>query len=109
MNWNEQFVKLFRCCVEKYKSGERDFMSYYTQGDITFLESIGCKPRELFDFVEDLVDEGAPSESTALLVTAVRRDYFLVVQNGELSSKEITSADLPTFGEALSGLSLIHI
>ena len=29
-------------------------MSYYTPEDLTFLSSIGYKPRELFDFVEDL-------------------------------------------------------
>ena len=83
MTWNDQFLNLFRDCVENYRGGNHDYQSYYEPDDITFLQSIGCKPREMFDFVEDLVDEGTPSESTALLVTAVRRDYFLTVQKGD--------------------------
>lgn len=103
MTWNDQFLKLFRDCVEKYRGGNDDFHSYYTPDDLAFLESIGYKPRELFDFVEDLVDDAAPTESTALLIAAVRRDYFLSVQNGKLSNKEITVNDLPTFGDMLDG------
>ena len=89
--------------MEKYRGGNDDFHSYYEPDDITFLASIGYKPRELFDFVEDLVDEDVPSESTTLLVAGVRRDYFLVEQQGILSEKEITTDDLPTFGDTLDG------
>ncbi|BDS05603.1 hypothetical protein NT6N_06430 [Oceaniferula spumae] len=95
MTWNDQFLKLFRSCVEKYRGGNDDFHSHYEPDDISFLASIGYKPRELFDFVEDLVDGGEPSESTALLVAAVRRDYFLTVQNGKHSDVEISSDDIP--------------
>jgi hypothetical protein len=101
MTWNDQFLKLFRNCVEKYRGGNDDFHSYYEPDDITFLKSIGYKPRELFDFVEDLVDEDVPSESTALTVAAVRRDYFLAEQKGVHSDHEITTDDLPTFGDTL--------
>ncbi|MCP5535846.1 MAG: hypothetical protein H7A51_06380 [Akkermansiaceae bacterium] len=103
MTWNDQFLKLFRACVEKYRGGNDDFHSYYEPDDLAFLASIGYKPRELFDFVEDLVDEDVPSESTALLVASVRRDYFLVEQKGIPSQHEITTADLPTFGDTLDG------
>jgi len=103
MTWNDQFLKLFRSCVEKYRGGNDDFHSYYEPDDISFLASIGYKPREIFDFVEDLVDEDLPSESTALLVASVRRDYLLVEQKGILSGHEITTDDLPTFGDTLDG------
>lgn len=79
-------------------------MSYYSGSDLSFLESIGYKPRELFDFVEDLADEGVPSESTALLIAAARRDYFLTVQNGVASSHEISRSDVPTFGDEFNGM-----
>lgn len=107
MTWNDQFLNLFRSSVEQYRGGNNDFHTYYTPDDIDFLKSIGYKPRELFDFVEDLVDEAVPSESTALLVAAVRRDYFLTAQKGKLSEKEITSADLPTFGDTLADLAYL--
>lgn len=101
MTWDDQFLKLFRSSVAQYRGGNDDFHSYYGPDDIDFLKSIGYKPRELFDFVEDYVDESTPTESTALLVASVRRDYFLTVQKGALSQHEITTADLPTFGDTL--------
>jgi len=101
MTWNDQFLKLYRSCVEKYRGGNGDFHTHYEPADLAFLESIGYKPRELFDFVEDLVDGGEPTESTALLVAAVRRDYFLTVQKGNLSDQEITADDIPSRSETL--------
>ena len=103
MSWDEQFLELFRRCIKAYRAGNKDFESYYEPEDIRFLNSIGYKPRELFDFVEDLADEGTPSESTALLIAAARRDYFLTVQQGIQSDHEITPEDLPTFGDLLDG------
>ncbi len=110
MTWNDQFLDLFRSCLDKFNSGSHsktDFDSYYTKEDLSFLSSIGYKPRELFDFVEDLGAEGAPSESTALLVAAVRRDYLLVVQDGQHSDKEITRDDIPTFGDTLTDITYL--
>jgi len=107
MNWNEKFTELFRKCLREYQAGNGNFESYYTVSDLSFLKSIGYKPRELFDFVEDFADEGHPSESTALLVAAVRRDYLTIAQDGQLSSKEITRNDLPTFGDQIGGITYL--
>lgn len=107
MTWDEQFLQLFRRCVAAYRDGNKDFESYYGPQDLALLRSIGYKPRELFDFVEDLVDEGVPSESTALLIAAVRRDYLLTVQKGVHSDHEITMQDLPTFGDTLEGIAYL--
>lgn len=104
MTWNDQFLDLFRRCLDKFNNGNTDYNSYYTKEDLTFLSSIGYKPRELFDFVEDLGAEGLPSESTALLVAAVRRDYLNAAQDGQPSEKEITRDDLPTFGDSLTDI-----
>ena len=107
MTWNERFLELFRRCLAKYQSGNSDFNSYYSDDDLSFLASIGYKPRELFDFVEDLADEGVPAESTALLIAAVRRDYLQVIQNGEHSSKEYGSNDVPAREEELEGIAYL--
>lgn len=104
MTWDDQFIKLFRKCLDTYKGGNKDFTSYYDAEDLAFLQSIGCKPREFFDFVEDLSEDQTPEESTALLIAAVRRDYFLIKQNGIPSENEITTEDLPTFGDTLDNL-----
>jgi len=104
MTWNDQFLKLFRRCLEAYRSGNSDFNSYYSDEDIQLLKSIGYKPRELFDFIEDLADDSQPSESTALLIAAVRRDYLDVVQNGEISEHEIKMTELPSKNETFAGI-----
>ena len=107
MTWNDQFLKLFRRCIEAYRGGNTDFESYYTEDDLSFLQSIGYKPRELFDFVEDLGDAGEPTESTALLIAAVRRDYLNVVQGGVLSDHEITGGALPAKPQEFDGIAYL--
>lgn len=100
-------MELFHRCVESYKSGDNNFEGYYSEADRALLDEIGYKPRELFDFVEDYVDEGVPDPSTALLIAAARRDYFLVMQQGERSEVEITRNDLPSFGDELEGVAYL--
>ncbi|MAT30373.1 MAG: hypothetical protein CMP29_01110, partial [Roseibacillus sp.] len=107
MTWDLQFTELFDRCVELYRSGNTDFERDYSEDDLKFLKGIGCKPRELFDFVEDHVDESDPAPSTALLITAVRRDYLHVVQNGQLSGHQITREDLPSFGDTLGEIAYL--
>jgi hypothetical protein len=104
MHWNDTFLALFYHCVAAYQDGNRDFETYYRTEDLEFLLSIGHKPRELFDFVEDFCEEGQPSPTSALLIAAVRRDYFLTIQKGSISSKLLTANDLPTFGDELEGM-----
>ena len=104
MTWNDQFLALFDRCVATYQAGDKNFENYYQPGDLAFLSSIGYQPREFFDFVEDFCEEGEPTPSTALLVAAVRRDYFLTVQNGTPSDKKLTRDDVPGFGDEFDGL-----
>jgi hypothetical protein len=104
MAWNDDFGALFDRCVARYRAGDRDFAGYFTAADRGLLGGIGYKPRELFDFVEDFVDEGEPSASTALLIAAVRRDFFTVVQQRVASATVVGSGDMSTFGDALEGI-----
>lgn len=104
MPWNERFLQLFNRCLARYQGGDRDYHQYYTGEDLAFLSAIGHKPREFFDFVEDFGDGNDPPPSTALLVAAVRRDYFLVRQNGVTSKQVLSTDQLPTFGDALGGI-----
>jgi hypothetical protein len=102
--WEQSFLTLFDRCVARYQRGDADFTGYYTPEDLSFLTSIGYKPRELFDFVEDLVDGGEPSRESALLIAAVRRDYFLHVQQGTPSPKEMLENALPARDAELGGI-----
>lgn len=107
MTWNDTFLALFNRCIAVYQNGDKDFSHYYSMGDVEFLASIGHQPREFFDFVEDFCDDAAPSVSSALLIAAVRRDYFLTVQESVRSSEVLTGDDVPSFGEELGGISYL--
>ena len=108
MHWNETFLELYDRCVALYEGGNKDFETYYSPEDLVFLSTIGYKPREFFDFVEDFCEDGAPPASTALLVAAVRRDYFQTVQKGKATpAKLLTADDVPTFGDALDGIAYL--
>ncbi|MBB5349798.1 hypothetical protein HNR46_000019 [Haloferula luteola] len=104
MHWNDQFLDLYSRCVSRYRIGDRDFTGYYNDEDSAFLDAIGCRPREFFDFVEDFCDEDTPSPTTALLVAAVRRDYFHVVMEGKAAEPTVTRDNIPTFGDELAGM-----
>lgn len=107
MTWNDVFLTLFDRCVNEFRSGNQDFESYYSTDDLEYLAGIGCQPREFFDFVEDFCEAGIPTASTALLVAAVRRDFFLTVQKGLCSAQRLTRDDIPTFGEELNGMAYL--
>ena len=108
MTWNDTFLELFARCVSRYQAGDHDFEKYYTPDDLDFLRGIGCQKREFFDFVEDFCEDNNPSPTTALLVSAVRRDYFLTVQKGTAADGPLlTRDDVPTFGEELEGIAYL--
>jgi hypothetical protein len=102
--WDSQFADLFNRCLARYRSGDADFSKYYAEADAAFLRSIGCKPREFFDFVEDHADGGDPSLSTAILIASARRDYLRTIQHGHLSTKEILNSELPAKPEEMDGI-----
>lgn len=107
MHWNDTFLELYDRCVAAYRSGNRDFETHYRPDDMAFLSGIGHQPREFFDFVEDFCDDGEPSPATALLVAAVRRDYFLTVMKRAPGSRRLTRDDVPTFGDTLEGIAYL--
>lgn len=104
--WATQFRALFDRCLEKYNAGSEDPALWFDPNDLKFLQSIGCKAHELFDFVDDHANGAGeePSVETALLVAAVRRDYFMVEQKGVSSAKTISPSALPAKTAALEGV-----
>ena len=103
--WASDFRDLFDRGVERYHRGSRDHDDWFNKEDLAFLASIGYKPREFYDFVEDHVNEDGdePSKETAVLVAAVRRDYLHVEQKGKTSTKEVAASSLPAKTAALEG------
>ncbi|MGF1677647.1 MAG: DUF5069 domain-containing protein [Candidatus Methylacidiphilales bacterium] len=102
--WQRSFRKCFEKAVTLYEAGKTGAETFFDSSEATFLRSIGCTEQELYDFVEDFVKHGEPDFDTALLVAAVRRDYFLVVMNQEGSSRRVAPADLPPKDLAEEGI-----
>ncbi len=104
-HWDKTFVELFERCCARCRSGDLDFTRYYSAADLAFLDDLGYKPREFFDFVEDHVDSGGhdPTVETALLVASVRRDFWHHVMQRKDSGKVLRPQDLPGREEESGG------
>jgi len=103
-HWPEVFREVYDRAVAGYRAGTHSAAALFNESDKAFLASIGCRPQELFDFVEDFVRGGEPSFEIVLLITAVRRDYFLVVQKGIPSDKLLDMSTLPSKSAELAGI-----
>lgn len=104
LTWDSTFRELFERCATLHRSGKTHFTDWFTEADQAFLKSIGYTGQEFFDFVDDHCRYGEPSLETALLVAAVRRDYFTVVQDGQASTKTVPPSDLPAKTDAVDGI-----
>lgn len=103
-DWPAQFRKVYDAAAQRYNRGEREPTKLFSEGDLKFLASIGCTAQELFDFIDDLARYGEPGYETTFLTTAARRDYFLVVQNGIATGKEVTMSSLPAKAAEVDGI-----
>ncbi len=103
--WDTTFRTLFESCAKKHRAGDAAGKDWFTTADAAFLDSIGYTEREFYDFVDDHCRYGAegPTLETSLLVAAVRRDYFHVVQHGQRSGKVVQPSELPPKKDAVAG------
>jgi hypothetical protein len=104
--WDTTFCELFERCAKLHRGGDSRGEKWFTDADKAFLDSIGYTPQEFFDFVDDHCRYGAegPSLETSLLVAAVRRDYFRVIQSGQRSGKIVPPSELPPKPAAVDGI-----
>jgi hypothetical protein len=103
-DWPDQFRKVYDAASHRYSDGERDPQKLFSKAEKEFLASIGCTARELFDFIDDLAEYGEPLYETTLLTAAVRRDYFLLVQNGLSTGNTISMNSLPAKTAEVDGI-----
>ena len=101
--WVKTFRKIYESAIEQFDNGIVDVHEMFTTEEEEFLASIGCRPHELFDFVEDWCEAGEPSVETVVAIAAVRREYFLQEQRGVWSENIIQMSSLPSMGASLGG------
>ena len=106
MAWNDDFEQLFQDAVARYHNNPTFNEAFFTKREIVSLASIGYKPQEMFDYVEDYAQAGLPSPSTVLLIAATRRDYFLFVQQGNIPVNQplISENQLPSPADQIQGI-----
>ena len=99
--WTNYFRNVYDAALKRYGEGNRCVETYFSPEEVDFLGSIGCRPMELYDFVEDAWDL---SYETALLITAARREYFLTTQQGQWSNKLLKVEEFPSKRDAIEGI-----
>ena len=102
-DWRSQLRAMYDQALHRFEEGDRGPERVIGREALAFLDSIGTSAQELYDFVEDWVEDGEPSFDTVAAITEVRRAYFLTAQEGEPSDKAIPSATLPSGYAALGG------
>lgn len=102
--WTRQLRSLYDKGLKLYAQGNFDVSTYFEDSEKSFLASIGLRPINVYDYVEDFSDAGEPDWDTYLLIAAARRDYFLYEQNGVQNVSEISETDLPPKNAELDGI-----
>lgn len=103
-DWTSEFRQIYQQGVKGYAQGNTRPALMFDAAQEAALASIGCSTQELFDFVEDWLTCGEPDYEFALLVSAVRRDYFLTVQKSVHSGRELDMDQLPPKHAAVHGI-----
>ncbi len=101
MEWNDRFMMLFRDAVERYHlhpqtAAERFFLPE----ELEFLTGIGSGAAEMYAYVREYATLGEPSPSTALLIAAARRSFFMTQLRGISGAQPLRAKDLPAESEA---------
>jgi hypothetical protein len=100
----QKFRAVYDRAIASYRAGAREAAKLLSSEDVRWLESIGSRAQDLFDYAEDAANYGEPDYDTALLVQAVRRDYFLNVQGGKPAKTVLDEAKMPAKTDAVRGI-----
>lgn len=102
--FHRKFREIYDRAVASYRAGAANSGKFLPAEDVRWLESIGSNAQALFDYAEDAVNSSEPDFEAALMIEAVRRDYFLTMQHGRRSTSVLDEAALPAKTDALRGI-----
>lgn len=103
-DFHKEFRALHDKSVKQFAAGKRDVNEFFSKHELAFLAAIGSRPQDLYDYAEDATNYGEPDFETALLVQAVRRSYFHLVQRGVASTTVLDVAAMPAKTDAVRGI-----
>lgn len=103
-DFTQKFQAVYDRALASYRAGARESARLLAPEDVRWLESIGSRAQDLFDYAEDAANYGEPDFATALLVQSIRRDYFLAVQGGRSSSTVLDVDRMPAKTDAVRGI-----
>ena len=103
-DWPDEFKRVYGAGLKRYQAGQKSPRNLFDGEDLAFLATIGCSGQELFDFIDDGERYGEPSYEDTLLVTSVRREYFIQVLKGGSGGPVVDMASLPAKSAAIDGI-----
>ncbi len=101
MEWNDRFMMLFQDAVERYHLSPQTLPErFFLPEEQEFLASIGSHSAEMHAYIQEYATKGEPSPSTALLIAAARRSFFMTQQRGiSGNAQPVRARDLPSENE----------
>ena len=102
--YHQKLRELWDHAVANYEAGNREPSSYFNAEQIEWMDSVGLKIQDLYDFAEDKIKYGEPDFETFLMISEARRDYLLTKQDGKLSTHEIVTEELPAKTDTVDGI-----
>jgi len=100
-NWTHSFRTIYDEALNQYQKGNREPETYCTDDEVAYLAAMGCKPNEVYDFVEDYPDI---EWETALLITSVRRSHFLYVDGAPTWDYSVNAEEFPAKDVEIAGI-----
>ncbi len=100
MEWNDRFMMLLRDAVERYHLRPQTPVDrFFLPEELEFLASIGYSAGEMHGYVQEYATLGEPTPSTALLIAAARRSFFMTHQRGISGAQPVPARELPPENE----------
>lgn len=100
--WTHSFRAIYDKALKQYRQGNRKPELYFTDDEAAYLASMGCKPIEVYDFVEDYAEI---DWETALLITSVRRAHFLYADGAPTWDYMMKVDEFPAKDAEIEGIS----
>ena len=99
-----KFQVLYDQAVALYAKGQRGADTFFAADETQWLAANGLTPQHLYDYAEDQANYGEPGFAQALAIEAIRRNYFVNVQEGRALSTVLDEAALPAKTDAVKGI-----